>query len=224
MSIARRLLVSSLAALAAAMSAASSSPFLDDPRWQVSVSGVQVSSTVEVLGGSYEGYGVDLGLSYRLSDRFGIGVTAIDHDVQDTFGIVFFEPLLEIETSYRATWLLARADFHLTPHRRVDLILSPLVGFESTRDLEERVRFELPGGPAVGSTVEFESENDLAWGARLALDIPLGRTPGRSSLSVGATFLHSHVEAAARVGGDLEETLEFDLEPIALHVGYAYRF
>jgi opacity protein-like surface antigen len=221
MSTLRSLLVVSLAA-ACSGSVARADFYADDPRWQVSVAALQVSADPYLPGTGYDDAGAELGLSYRLSDRVGLGLTAIDVEVEDHFGLDFFGPLFGFETRYRSTWLMARADFHLTPEQRVDLILSPMVGYQRTRDIEERVTLDFFG--AEEFTVPFESDENLAMGARLAMDIPLSRTPGRSSLTVGLTYLYSQIETVSRAGIAPEETLEFDLEPVALHVGYVFRF
>lgn len=221
MSTVRSLLVFTLAAVISG-SVARAAFYADDPRWQVSVAAVQVSADPYLPGTGYDDSGAELGVSYRLSDRVGLGLTAIDVEVEDHFGLDFFGPLFGFETSYRSTWLMARADFHLTPERRVDLILSPMVGYQRTRDIQERVLFDVFGPEEF--TIPFESDQDLAVGARLAMDIPLGRTPGRSSLTVGLTYLYSQIQTVSRTGSTPEETLEFDLEPSALHVGYVFRF
>ncbi len=221
MSTVRSLLVLSLAAVFSG-SGARAAFYVDDPRWQVSVAALQVSADPYLPGTGYDDSGAELGLSYRLSDHVGLGLTAIDVEVEDHFGLDFFGPLFGFETRYRSTWLMARADFHLTPEHRVDLILSPMVGYQRTRGIEERVLFDVFGPEEF--TIPFESDEDLAVGARLAIDIPLSRTPGRSSLTVGLTYLHSRIETVSRTGSAVEETLEFDLEPTALHVGYVFRF
>lgn len=221
MSIARRLLLFTLAAVFSG-SAARAGFYSDDPRWQISVAALQLSADPYLPGTGSDDFGTELGVSYRLSDHVGLGLTAIDVEVEDHFGLGFFGPPFGFETRYRSTWLMARADLHLTPEQRVDLILSPMIGYQRTRDIEERVAFDFFG--AEEFTVPFESDENLALGARLALDIPLSRTPGRSSLTVGLTYLYSQIEAVSRTGSAPEETLEFDLEPVALHVGYVFRF
>ena len=81
------------------------------------------------------------------------------------------------ELRYRQ--LTAGLNFHLTPNRRVDLFLGPLVGF-------------------VGYGGDFD--DDLAWGVNLGVDVPL---PWRWYFTGGARYLKSSAEAPAS-GLDLE--------------------
>ena len=70
--------------------------------------------------------------------------------------------------------------------------------------------------------MRFSSRDGFAWGLRLGLDIPLGRVPGRSSLTTGLTFLGAEEDSG--FGGEPGEEIGIQYELISLHVGYAYRF
>jgi hypothetical protein len=196
--------------------------------WQVTLAAAEASTAIGVFDEADSTSGFELGIGYRLSPRSGIGLTLLRHDVHETFSFSFFEVWIAQEVSYRPSWLLARYDLHLTPHRHVDLVLSPMAGIVRTGGIEMRTTIGTtdaiaPGDPALTTRTRFSTQEDFAWGARLAMDIPLTRRPTRSSINVGVTYLDSEVEAVLR-GEDVEERLSVDLQPVSVHVGYAVRF
>ena len=99
--------------------------------------------------------------------------------------------------------------FHITPERRVDLTLTPLVGYAFFTNL----RFEFQGESAA-----LDVESDFIKGARLAANIPLGES--RWALSFAARYLDAAVEGTDPNG----ERFTFDLDPIILNAGIAIRF
>jgi hypothetical protein len=197
----------------------------EDARWQFTIAAAEATSTIGVFNEADSASGFELGIGYRLAPRSGVGLTLLRHDVREEFAFSFFEVRIAQEMNYRPSWLLARYDLHLTPHRHVDLVLSPMAGVVRTSGLEMRTTIGpiAPSDPGVTTRSRFSSQEDFAWGVRLAMDIPLTRRPTRSSIQIGVTYLDSEVDAVLR-GEDFEESLKIDLQPVSVHVGYALSF
>jgi outer membrane protein W len=100
-------------------------------------------------------------------------------------------------------------DVHLTPERRSDLFLGPVVSYVHYRDLT----LETPFG-----TTEIETDDDLGVGVRLGFAAPLGAE--RWALTGRAQFLDADVGTTGPEGDG--ESFEFD--PLLLALGLSYRF
>lgn len=162
---------------------------------------------------------VGLTLGYRINDRVGLSLAVADGTVEseseiDFFG--FFEITNEIEID--VTPVLLELDFHLTPGRRADLVLGPIVGYGFYGDLTNRVTTSDPATSTIGE-VTIPTDDGFIWGGQLGLDIDLGAS-GKSYLSLGARYLQAELEVdipgeGASVG---------DLDLLLLHIGFGYRF
>ena len=156
---------------ASSPTASAQTPADENARWQFSIAAVLPTS----YANDHVPAGLELDLSYRLSRRVGVGLTGLQHDYEEEYQFDYFAETGTTLTTYRPVWLLARTDFHFTPDRRVDLIFSPMVGVVRTGDIRLETYVEYPFG--LDSSTRLETQEDMAWGARLALDIPLGRRP-----------------------------------------------
>lgn len=188
-----------------------------DPRWQLAIAATTAQSTPIFGADDSPGWGV--GLEYRASRRLGVELDVLGNRIEDGLEIDFFGAELDVKQSFRATWLLSRLNFHLTPDSRVDLVVGPVLGHLETGDLTLEVRSRIPGGQTVVEKERTKAKGGVAGGAHLRLDIRLGQ--GRSYLTTGATYLRSRVKVAEQPDG---ERLSFDFDPLIVHLGYSVRF
>jgi hypothetical protein len=100
-------------------------------------------------------------------------------------------------------------DVHLTPGRRGDLFVGPVVSHVHYRDLT----LATPAG-----TTEIETDDDLGVGARLGFSAPLGSE--RWALTGRAQYLDADVDTTGPEGD--RESFAFD--PLLLALGLSYRF
>ena len=184
--------------------------------WTVRLSGVGMATTGE---GSDTGYGIGAAVEYRLSERLGVEIGVVTAELEtepDLVIITFGDELsivpIELESSVRLTPLLARLNVHLTPGRRADLYVSPVLGWVKVSDDVLRLR-------SFGSEheVPLDIDDEMAWGAAVGLDVPLG---GRGSLlSVSATWLRLTLDSEF-----FGEEQSSDLDPLTVTAGYGFRF
>lgn len=181
------------------------------------------ASVTSVFSGEFDSAsGLGLGLEYRASRHLGVELTALtstlDSEIDfDFFGIV----QLGVESKMRVTPVLAQLDFHLTPDHAVDLSMGPVVGWMRYGDLESKVRSHVFGEQDEVETERVRTKDGFAWGAHIDFDVPLG--PSRAYFTGGATYLSAAVKAAPGQGS-LEGDTIFDLNPLVLKAGLAYRF
>ena len=78
------LALASFALLSAGSPPASAQSWVDeDARWQVSVGADSASALTDGFFDTYEAHGFELGLAYRVSPRFGLGVVGIQHQIRE---------------------------------------------------------------------------------------------------------------------------------------------
>lgn len=193
--------------------------------WQVELTGLATRSTAGNFDGSESSSGFGLGLGYRISPRLGVELDVLSSKLEDrmTFGF-FDDQLLTIESSLRMTPVLAGLDFHLTPGRRADLYMGPVLGLVRYDDIE----LEFGGDLLEGETVpvqRVQTKDGFAWGARLGVDVPLGRRG--AFFTASATYLKAEVEVEGFDDpeiGEAEDFGSFDLDPFLAQIGFGYRF
>jgi len=185
--------------------------------WQLELAATTAQATPGF--GFDSNLGWSAGLDYRLSPRFGVGVSALGSHFKDDFTIDIFSAELSAKQSYRATWLLSRLDLHLNPEGRADVVIGPVFGKLETSDISTEVRVRIPEDSSIVHKDRVGASGGAAWGAHLRVDIRLGE--GRSYLTTGATYVRGHVDVVQRPEGG---PLSFDLEPLVVHLGYAVRF
>lgn len=191
--------------------------------WQLALSGASIQST---SGGDLaSALGVGLDLQYRISPRLGVGLGIATGELESELEIDFFDAgRFVIESTMRATPVLARLDLHLTPGRRADLYLGPVVGHVRYGDVETEISGDILGGEPV-PVMRLETRDGFAWGAHIGVDVPIGSRG--AFFTADATYLQAEVEAEGfedpedfEEGGDLE----FDLNPLITRIGFGYRF
>src|SRR5690349_14559769 len=107
-----------------------------DRGWQVELTGLAAQSTTGSFGGYESSAGFGLGLDYRISPRLGVELDVLSSELEDEITFGFFDEALTIETNLRMTPVLAGLEVHLTPGRRADLYLGPVLGLMRYDDIE----------------------------------------------------------------------------------------
>lgn len=164
-------------------------------------------------------FGAGLGLEYRASRRLGIELAALTSELEDEMTFDFFGvETVTIETALRTTPVLAKLNVHLTPDRRADVYLGPVVGRMLYDDMDIVLRSSLEGEIARG---RIKTRDTWAWGAHAGVDVPVGDRG--LFFSAGVTWLQAEVE----IEGDPEDEegdLQSDLDPLVAQIGFGYRF
>lgn len=207
--------------LALALAALSALP-ADASSWQVRsfVAWVEPGDGFEARDGAdfirsrpEASWGFGAAADYRLSRRFGLGLTALWSDV-------------EIDTDARVAALGGSAgdrgdlgvqiyslglDLHLTPGRAVELVLTPAVAFVDYDDLAIDL-----GDIGIVEEITFDDEVTAALGLRADL------LRGRWLMTGGISYIETTAEAvAADVDG---QTFALELDPLVISLGIGYRF
>jgi hypothetical protein len=160
--------------------------------------------------GAKDDFNLGIEAEYRASRRLGIEIgmlysrPEINVSVDSVDGQRF---LLASEMTFRP--ITAGLVFHLTPDRRVDLTLTPLVGYAFFSDLHFRFQ---------GATATLDVDRIFVQGARLAADVPLGES--RWDLALGLRYLGADLEGSDPDG----ERFDIDLDPLTLTVGFGIHF
>ncbi|MCP3964635.1 MAG: outer membrane beta-barrel protein [bacterium] len=202
-------------------------PTLTDPAlaeetgWKLRLGGTWVDPDVNVdtitdAGARARARSVDdinlgLGLEYRFSRRLGLD-----------FAVSFVEPAVGLTLEPAGGGLIATTDklsftpitaglnVHLTPGRRADLYIGPIVGYALYGDLS------FDAGPE--GQANFTSDDDFALGAQLGVDVAIGDGPW--SIDAALRYLDTDLEATDEDG----EITDIDFSPIMFSFGIGYRF
>ena len=186
----------------------------DETGWRLKLHGVAAQSTA----GSDTAFGGGVSLEYRASRRLGFEISALTAEIEDEMSFDFFgEEVLSIESALRMTPVLAKLNLHLTPGRRADLYLGPVVGRMMYSDLDVKVRSSLDDETFTGHA---KTGDDWTWGAHVGVDVPVGDRG--FFFNAGATWLKAEVE----IEGDPEDGGDFssNLDPLVAQIGFGYRF
>lgn len=162
-----------------------------------------------------DGSGAGLALEYRATRRLGVEALAIRADIEGELRIVVSNPPIpeqvvrqDVETDLYGLGV----NFHLTPGRRIDLYVGPLVAYLQYDDFN--ASFDLGG---FTGTFQARFSDDTAYGATLGADIPLGSS-GRWAVSGAVRQLWYDSDE-----GD-EDSTEIELDPLVATAGVAYRW
>ncbi|MBT8143376.1 MAG: CHAT domain-containing protein, partial [Gammaproteobacteria bacterium] len=133
-----------------------------------------------------DAWGAGLGLEYRLRERLGLEAAVAATNL-DVDGQVGFDDM-----SYRQ--LTLGMNFHIVQWPRADIYLGPVVGL-------------------IAAGRNFDS--DLAWGAKIGVDIPINP---RWQASGRLVYLETTLDTTTPGGSKLE------LDPVQIAVGFSWRF
>lgn len=162
------------------------------------------------------GDGAGLALEYRITRRFGIEALAIFADIEGEFRIVFIEPPIpeQVVTKDVETDLYGLGvNVHLTPGRRIDVYLGPVVALVQYGDFRALTDC---GDPISLCTFEARFSDDTALGVTLGADVALGRS-GRWAATGALRQLWSNPD-------EQEDKRKVDLDPLIASAGVAYRW
>ena len=190
----------------------------EDSKWHLRLFGTYVDADIDEIdsdgdtsatGDSAAGLGVSL--EYRFSRRIGVELGALT--ATPDLSILQTEDggVLAVSDGLRTTPIYAALNLHLTPDRRFDFYVGPLIAQVSYDDLVFNIE--------PGLVARLESDTDFAFGLGLGFDTALGK----SSWTFGASAKYLDSTFDTRVAGDTER-IEIDVDPLILSAGVGYRF
>lgn len=165
------------------------------------------------------GFGFSLVGEYRVSDRLGVelGAQWSENDLElrltgETFcGSTFCT--VTASDSTRPLTLGLGLDIHLSPGRRADLYVGPVLAY---------VLYSDPTFRALGETLRASIDNELAWGGVVGLDVPFGNRGWHFSSSI--RYLQAEADVTARDDEGEAGAASLDFDPLAVAIGFGYRF
>ncbi len=161
------------------------------------------------------GIGFGLGLEYLASRRVGVELSAIfaDLDSQLMFDL---DELWETDTAdLGITMITLGLNYHLTPDRRVDFFVGPLIGL---------VQYDSASYRVLGETVRHNfGDDDFTWGLNFGLDFPF-KPDSRWGLTAGLRYLDSSADEGDDDDNATGQERSLDVNPLTLMAGIAYRF
>lgn len=163
-----------------------------------------------------DGNGVGLSLEYRITRRIGVEAFALEGELDGEFRLVFTDPpnpeqrvTQGVETDLYGLGV----NLHLTPGRRVDLYVGPVVAEIRYDDFSGFINC---GHPLTRCTFDFKFADDTALGVTLGADVTLGDTD-RWALSVTLRQLWSDPQEGP-------DRREIEMNPLIATAGVAFRF
>lgn len=170
-----------------------------------------------------DAWGLGISGEYQVSELLGIdlgimrAVPDVDLHVEDSS----LGASISASDGLTMTPLSLGLNFHLTPKQRFDLYIAPYLAYVLYSDVEWRVKETLiiDGVPVeLEDAIRFAVSNDLAYGAVLGADIPIG--PKRWYFSGSLRYMVTELD-----GTDDEGDREIlDLDPFIVSVGVRYSF
>ncbi len=187
----------------------------EDQGWRFRLTAAAVQPTT---GGGYDdsvGFGLSLG--YQFSRRVGVEVEVLDADLGTSTELEFHitEPVF-LDTHLDIKPVLARLNVHLTPTKRLDLYVGPVVGWLPSSDYVVEIR----GTFIDGLPYRIPTDEAFVWGAQVGLDVPLGA----SSAFFTSRLTYLQAEIDMDFGVDDGGSAPLNLDPAILQVGLGYRF
>ena len=165
------------------------------------------------------GFGFSLVGEYRVNDRLGVELGAhwSEYDLELELGGGMFCGstfcTVTATDSVRPLTFSLGLDVHLTPERRADLYVGPVLAYVLYSD----PTFRFSDGSIRGSI-----DDDLAWGGVAGLDVPFGDRGWHFSSSI--RYLRAEADATARDDEGDTEAVSLDFDQLAIVVGFGYRF
>ena len=198
------------------------SPTADEAHWQLRFGGVGVATDLgysSLEGSHYSGgaaSGVGISAEYRFSHRLGA-----EFGIAAALGIDGYTYPYDFNT-FSFVPLTAGLNVHLTPDRKVDVYLGPVLAYVHYEDLTFTVYpgHHYRGWPywLPGVYENLRVEDDFAFGANLGFDVRFRES--RWSFCTALKYLATNLDATDRDG----RHVDIDLDPVILSVGAGYRF
>ncbi len=161
------------------------------------------------------GAGLAVNAEYRFARRLGVelGVMA----AANVDARVAYRGAPYSSNALAFTPVTAGLNIHLTPDRKVDFYMGPLLAYISYQNLSFS-NYSWNENWSTPQYVDLGIDNDFAVGANLGLDIRFGAS--NWMLTTGLKYLDTSVDARSHDGGRAE--VEFD--PVIFSLGAGYRF
>ncbi|MEO1085645.1 MAG: outer membrane beta-barrel protein, partial [Acidobacteriota bacterium] len=193
----------------------------DDEPWRLRGNATWVDPSVGISDDELQSdgeLGASVSVERRLTPLVGLEIGALygeSFSSQRTAILdgVFFQQDYEVDF----TALTAALNFHLTPGRKVDLYLGPMIALIDFSDTEITDFRRDSSGLFSFISGRFGSSEELALGAQIGADIGLGTGPW--SLNLSAKYLETSYDVDFSEG-----SVEIDFDPLILGVGFSYRF
>lgn len=170
-----------------------------------------------------DAFGLSVSGEYQVSDLLGVDLAIMRAvpDVNIRVEDAFLGASLSASEGLTMTPLSLGLSFHLTPRQRFDLYIGPYLAYVLYSDLEWRLNetIVVDGVPIViDETLRTSVANDLAYGAVVGADVPLGS--GGWYFSSALKYLATELEVTDPEGE--RETLSLD--PFIVTLGVRYSF
>lgn len=151
------------------------------------------------------GQGLEAALEYHVNDRVGIEGRVSHTRFEGIFTFDIDDNWEMGDDDLTVTSLTVGPDFHLTPTSRLDLFLTPFLGYAKVGDLNYTL---------LGRSFNLDLDDQFTWGLALGLDVPLGEaTPW--NLSFSARYMDLEADAGTHTVG---------MDPLFIGAGFAYDF
>lgn len=153
--------------------------------------------------------GFALDVERRFGDRWSaaLGIAFGSADVELRFDEASSGEILNLEDDVSMTPIVAGLHYHLTPEKRADVYLGPVVAYVLYGD------FTLA---ADGANVTLDAEDEFDLGARLGVDVGLGR----SAWTFSAALLY--LDGGLDLSGPAEVSLDGNTIRVDLGVGLRF--
>jgi hypothetical protein len=178
--------------------------------------------------------GGDVRRNWLLDGGVAAGVEA-EYRFRPWFGLSFGALLQRHELHFMfdtpSVWLMDDDDldgytlfagplFHLTPDRRVDFFLGPLVAYTDWQGVD----LDIGSAPApFSSRVPADFDSELTFGLQAGVDIPF-RPDGRWGLYVGLMYFELDAEADDDASFPYPDAFTLGIDPISLNLGLSFDF
>lgn len=184
---------------------------------------VPTDDDTDVLATTDGAFGLGISAEYQFSDRLGLelGILRASPDIVLDYYLREFDVSFSVSDSLAMTPLTLGLNIHLLPANRLDLYLSPFVGYVRNSDLEFTINrsFETGDGTiTIRDTARIQVASDMTYGATLGVDIPFSSKPW--AIATSLRYLASELDATDSEG----ESISPDLNSWILTAGLRYSF
>jgi len=111
--------------------------------------------------------------------------------------------------------------FHLTPQRRVDVFLGPLVAYTDWQSVDLDIGTD-PGDARFSSRVSPSFDSELTFGFQVGVDIPFGES--RWGLYTGLMYFEADAEADDDPDFPFPDAFTLGVDPLSLNLGFSFDF
>lgn len=160
-----------------------------------------------------DAFGVGVGLEYYFNDRIGLEGELEYAETDGTFVFDLGQDWVLDEDEAETFALFFGPNFHLTPNKRPDFYVGPIVGLVDIGSYDFQT---------FGVSTEANVDSEFTWGARVGVDVPFSEvSPWAFNASARWLNMSPDIELSNPL---LNPTYDSDLDPITLSVGVAYGF